>query len=947
MSFWDKRPLQFRILLMLLSALMLVFIFINFYRNATATITGTYYVQLFSQIYVIKDIAASRESESDAGKDYNSIDTIHAGSFILEINGQKVYKYEDFIKLLESEKNSEYIYLTVLNSDSNEIEQYRIYVNYDIMSKLTPVLNGVVVQRVGEGGASDRAGIRPGDILYSIDGRVLTEDFEALKYLRSQQSGRTLIYRIIRADKVIDFKLELATYGIKFSYLSVFIIGLMFITLALFLGLKRPRLIAARLSSMTMLIVGFMIASGFDLNPPNFDFFSTFRFYLHQIVYFSILPLIFHSLYYFPKEISGLKRKFAAISIPYIISIISFGLITYAFFSKVDLLLKYVVQIYLVIMTVYFITFYIIQRIKRVSKEPVRSSAIHFAYFLNLIVMGLLSVLSNVASLMRNDFFILLFDYSAILMIMIPVSYIYVIWRYRLLDLEIRVKRNIQYTAFSLVIAAIMIGAYLGIIMYLSTVHIDLPNIHFTGTSLEVIDKPLSPNLQNIYGKLIFGFIGLLVTIFFIKLRLIIQSLLDRSFYRVHFDYRRAATEFATVIEENRTLSSLTGSIANKLGTLLQFKRIGVIFFRGDQRLASQEYFGFDDKLLREFNSLICPELIESASLFKGSFSVDYLPENIKKIYKECKFNFIIPINSKDNLLGLFLIGEKQSESELDTQDIELLRTLASQSSVAIENALLYEDLAKQERIRHELDIARRIQLASLPQGTPVIKGLDIAGISLPALEVGGDFYDYLNGSENEFTVIVGDVSGKGTSAALYMSKAQGIMRTLYDFSASPYDLFIKTNRLLYKYLEKSYFITAIGVRIDVLDKSIKVSRAGHIPLFLHRLTTGKVEKIIPKGLVLGLTEDDLFDRNLEEQVIGFSDGDGIIFVTDGILEARNDYNEEFGYERLIDIIERHSDKNSVFLRDEIIRSVQSFATNTEQFDDMTVVVIKFNSDLN
>jgi serine phosphatase RsbU (regulator of sigma subunit) len=105
---------------------------------------------------------------------------------------------------------------------------------------------------------------------------------------------------------------------------------------------------------------------------------------------------------------------------------------------------------------------------------------------------------------------------------------------------------------------------------------------------------------------------------------------------------------------------------------------------------------------------------------------------------------------------------------------------------MAMENAFLYEELAEKERMKHELAIARRIQLASLPQKTPVVKGLEIAGSSLPALEVGGDFFDYLNGSTDHLTVVVGDVSGKGTSAALYMSKVQGILRSLHPREPSP-----------------------------------------------------------------------------------------------------------------------------------------------------------------
>ena len=153
---------------------------------------------------------------------------------------------------------------------------------------------------------------------------------------------------------------------------------------------------------------------------------------------------------------------------------------------------------------------------------------------------------------------------------------------------------------------------------------------------------------------------------------------------------------------------------------------------------------------------------------------------------------------------------------------------------MAIENAFLYEDLAMQERIKHELDLARKIQLASLPQTIPDIKGLDISGVSLPALEVGGDFYDFLNGTPDDLTVIIGDVSGKGTSAALHMSKAQGIMRTLYEFKLSPKELCIRTNQLIFNYLEKGAFISAIAAKINSRKKELVFTRAGHMPLLYY-----------------------------------------------------------------------------------------------------------------
>jgi sigma-B regulation protein RsbU (phosphoserine phosphatase) len=277
----------------------------------------------------------------------------------------------------------------------------------------------------------------------------------------------------------------------------------------------------------------------------------------------------------------------------------------------------------------------------------------------------------------------------------------------------------------------------------------------------------------------------------------------------------------------------------------------------------------------------------------------------------------------------------------MTSDDFDFIHSVTSHISVAIENALLYEDLAEQERMRHELEIARNIQLSSLPQSLPHISGLDVSGISIPAHEVGGDFYDFYNGNGNDLTVVVGDVSGKGTSAALYMSKVQGIMRTLNEFDLSPRDLFVRTNRLLYKNIESNSFITAIGAHFDFGKREILLSRAGHLPLIKYSAKTGQIEYLLTSGIGLGLANEDIFTNAIEEIRYSFEKGDVFLFLSDGLTDARNTKMEEFGLERLADIVIDNSDKSSKNLCDEIIREVNEYAGETGQFDDITAVVVK------
>ncbi len=247
------------------------------------------------------------------------------------------------------------------------------------------------------------------------------------------------------------------------------------------------------------------------------------------------------------------------------------------------------------------------------------------------------------------------------------------------------------------------------------------------------------------------------------------------------------------------------------------------------------------------------------------------------------------------------------------------------------------------KRIQQELEFARKIQLNSLPQKQPTIKNLDLTALSIPALEVGGDFYDYLYKSDDEITLVIGDVSGKGTSAALYMSKVQGIIRTLYQFDLSPKEILIKTNQLISENINKGSFISSSIVQINSLTGECNYARAGHLPLYLYKSKEQQIEKLVPKGLVLGMGKLDLFNNNLEEMKFNICENDIILLVTDGIIEARNNKNEEFDEDKLLKVFEENVNNDVNEIRHNLIQSIQNFSQNVNQFDDLTVLIVRYN----
>ncbi|HMK38198.1 MAG TPA: PP2C family protein-serine/threonine phosphatase, partial [Bacteroidota bacterium] len=199
----------------------------------------------------------------------------------------------------------------------------------------------------------------------------------------------------------------------------------------------------------------------------------------------------------------------------------------------------------------------------------------------------------------------------------------------------------------------------------------------------------------------------------------------------------------------------------------------------------------------------------------------------------------------------------------------------------------------------------------------------------------------YLNGSRDHLTVVVGDVSGKGTSAALYMSKVQGILRSLHGFGLSPADLFIRANRLLCGDMEKSSFVTAVGATFDPAARSFILARAGHLPLYHFKAAERQVVSITPRGLGLGLNNAGVFTSEIEEKVVPYGPGDVMLFVTDGVIEAHSRGGELFGEERLMEVLSGRAAGSAAAIRDAVIRELAAFSEGADQHDDETIVVIK------
>lgn len=247
----------------------------------------------------------------------------------------------------------------------------------------------------------------------------------------------------------------------------------------------------------------------------------------------------------------------------------------------------------------------------------------------------------------------------------------------------------------------------------------------------------------------------------------------------------------------------------------------------------------------------------------------------------------------------------------------------------------------EKERIQRELEIARNVQLTFLPRRNPEIKGMDIATLCLPAKEVGGDYYDFIEIDPRKLGVVIGDVSGKGISAAFYMTLTKGFLKSQAQTVSSPRQILINMNELFYANAERGYFISMIYGVFNLNDRTLTFARAGHNPMILRRPGRGMTEEISPPGIALGLEKGDVFTRTIEERKIGIEEDDVFLFYTDGLNEAQNAYHDEYGEDQLRKIIEAYNQGTAAELLEKIQEDIRGFSSGAPQHDDMTAVVIK------
>ncbi|MBI1740902.1 MAG: GAF domain-containing protein [Candidatus Koribacter versatilis] len=304
----------------------------------------------------------------------------------------------------------------------------------------------------------------------------------------------------------------------------------------------------------------------------------------------------------------------------------------------------------------------------------------------------------------------------------------------------------------------------------------------------------------------------------------------------------------------------------------------------------------------------------------------------------ETRSELAVPLIYKEKVIGV--LDLEHTRRGYFTEDHKrTLTTLAAQIAIAIENARLYEQIAKQEqRLERDLALARELQIRLLPHARPKIPNLEVSAKFVPARAIGGDLYDFVNYSLSRVGIVIGDVSGKGAPAAIYAALVSGILRSHAPIEPGPAEMLSAVNLSLGERRIDGQFVSIIYAVWDDERRTLQVANSGlPRPIYWH---DGKIEIIDATGLPLGLFDEADYD----EFSFKAKPGDLFVFFSDGILDARNRDGGSFGRDRVAEIVAGCATKSADCVVNEIFKAVTEYAAGVDPFDDQTVVAIRVKS---
>lgn len=401
---------------------------------------------------------------------------------------------------------------------------------------------------------------------------------------------------------------------------------------------------------------------------------------------------------------------------------------------------------------------------------------------------------------------------------------------------------------------------------------------------------------------------------------------------------RMALCEVGKIVTSSLDLEKVLSLIMDALSHVIRYDAAGIyIIDSKTQQIEAETLQGYDPQMEGKVRLKVGEGVMGWAAKKGQGIIVPDVSREPRYVNARPKTRSEVaaPLKSGEQVIGVFNM-ESDHLNAYDDHDLDLLTAFASQAAVAIENARLFKETLEMQRLEHELAVARQIQKSFLPQEPPRIEGYELAGMNVPSQEVGGDYFDFIPVSEGQMGLVIGDVSGKGIPAALIMASFRASLLAEIRNNYAIGKICSKVNALLWESTAPDQYVTAVYGVLDTKRRIFTYANAGHNPPILLS-ADGSFQRLNTGGLTLGFLEK----ANYQEEAIKLQPGDCLIFYTDGASEAKNELEEEFGEERLVQAARRGRHLPAQELQKEIYDQLRKFVGPSGLGDDITMLILK------
>jgi sigma-B regulation protein RsbU (phosphoserine phosphatase) len=795
---------------------------------------------------------------------------------------------------------------------------------------------GIFFDLVKENGVTWEAGIRNGDRLIAINGVEIRNSGTAQFLLNQIAAGDSAYYLYESEGEEFESYVEIKKL-VSFGSLAIVLSAIIWLLVGFITIKSKPdgelQLLFYKIGVyFSLFACSSLLANNFNSNPLYEYPALIFIIILIWIFAASYLPFyIIRFFWMFPKKLQLLDKIFIQNILHYtpraifylsaiILILQSIGLLGNTFYISPNIVNFYLSTLFSISIGIGFISLiYSYFKLKTAEeKRPIFVIVISYALAVSALIYS--STFAN--QLAQTIFNEPEYFFPILVVAVLPLSFGYSVFKYSLMDVGDVVKNAIFYGILTVSLAA----AYF-LVIY-------------------ILGLGISSAISTEYQGLIAGIIFVFFAILFQNTKDKFQEYITQKFYPEQFASHKILLKFSSEIPTVVGMENVLNYAQEVFIDSLRIKKYAV-YLKQDGKseynllrsyginLLPQKFVDVDEKILTDINSVTDKNNYNVIEQEKFS---DVLP-GISDELIEDKVYTIIPLYVKSRVIGLLLFGVKYSGARFAGKDLELLTAAANQISISLENARLYESEAEKMKLEHDLENARKIQESLLPKTIPSFPNLQLSGSMIPAMQVGGDYYDVIKVSDDKLFVIVGDVSGKGLSASFYMSKLQTMIKLYCEGSTSPKEVLIKVNKNIYENIERNWFITVAVGLFDLNKKTMKYCRAGHTPL----IETNKTDITLyqSKGIGVGLEKGDIFDSSLEEIEIELKSDHNFIFYSDGVTETMNEQNELFGMERFEEMLIKNSHKDSDDILNNTIETLKQFRSKAHQNDDITLVIAK------